>query len=88
VLIGLWLDASGRIVRARHRTTSCASLIAYAEAACALLESGTPPADLGAARLVAAVRGVHSLHRGRAALVAAALAASVSRPSLATGASP
>ena len=43
VALGLWTQGD-RIVRARFRATSCASLIAYAEVACAALEGGLPPA--------------------------------------------
>jgi len=83
VRLGLWLDAQGRVRRARHRTTTCAALIGYAEAACELAEAGEPPGALGADRLVAAVTGAHPLHRDRAELVARALRhalASLSRP--------
>jgi NifU-like protein involved in Fe-S cluster formation len=73
VELGVWLDAAGRVVRARYRASTCASLIAYAEAACALLEGGEPPAAVGAARLRAAVAGVHPVHHDRADLVALAL---------------
>ncbi len=74
VRVGLWLDAAGRVSRARYRATTCASLIAYAEAACALAEAGEDVAGLDAARLRRAVAGVHPLHRDRAGLVALALA--------------
>jgi NifU-like protein involved in Fe-S cluster formation len=73
VQVGLWKDACGRVRRARHRSTTCAALIAYAEVACALAEAGEPPAALRAERLIAAVTGAHPLHRDRAALVARAL---------------
>jgi hypothetical protein len=69
VRIGLFPDG-----RARFRATSCASLLAYAEAACAALEAGVAPARLDAAALRARVDGVHPVHLDRAALVAAALA--------------
>lgn len=72
VRLGLWLDAGGSVARARFRATSCASLIAFAEAACALAESGA--VDLGPARLRDAVRGMHPRHRDRADLVALAFA--------------
>jgi NifU-like protein involved in Fe-S cluster formation len=74
VRIGLWL-ARGLVARARFRATSCASLIAYSEAACGLLESGEPPAAVDAAALRARVAGVHPGHRDRAELVAAAIGA-------------
>ena len=73
VRLGLWLDPSGRVVQARFRATTCASLIAYAEAACALAEREARPAPPMAERLRAEVAGVHPLHRDRAELVALAL---------------
>jgi hypothetical protein len=77
VQLGVWLDG-GRVVRARFRATTCASLLAYAEAACALLEAGTPPDALPAA-LRAAVAGVHPAHLDRADLVVAAVRAAFPR---------
>lgn len=74
VRLGVW-RRDGRIARARYRASACASLIAYAEAACALLESGTPPAELHGARLRTEVPGVHPVHHDRADLVAAAVRA-------------
>lgn len=71
VRLGLWFDG-GRVARARYRASTCASLIAYAEAACELLEGGADPATLGADALRAAVSGVHPVHHDRAELVAAA----------------
>ncbi len=84
VRVGLWLDAHGRISRARYRATTCASLIGYAEAACALAEAGESPEAMGAERVRAAVAGVHRLHRDRADLVALALSRALERrlPSL------
>jgi hypothetical protein len=72
VEVGLWLEA-GRVARARFRATSCASLIAYAEAACRLAED-QPPGALPAGRLRAAVAGVHPGHLDRADLVSLAFA--------------
>ncbi|WP_242343064.1 iron-sulfur cluster assembly scaffold protein [Anaeromyxobacter terrae] len=72
VAVGLWTDG-GRVVRARFRATSCASLIAYAEVACAALEAGLSPAALDAPRLRASLAGVHPGHLVRAELVAAAI---------------
>lgn len=69
--LGIWREG-GRVVRARYRATSCASLIAYAEAACELIEAGCDPTRLDADALRAAVTGVHPLHRSRADLVASA----------------
>jgi hypothetical protein len=88
VRVGLWLDAAGRIERARFRATTCASLIAYAEAACRLAEAAGS-ADLPADRLRAAVAGVHPAHLARADLVALALASARDRRSHdTTGAAP
>jgi hypothetical protein len=72
VCIGLWRGAEG--VRARFRSTSCASLIAYAEVACAALEAGAAP---DAPALRAALEGVHPAHEERADLVAAAVRAAL-----------
>ncbi len=77
VRVGLWLDERGQVRRARHRASTCASLIAYAEAACELAEAGVPPTLLGAERILAAVSGAHPLHRDRAELVAMAVARAV-----------
>jgi NifU-like protein involved in Fe-S cluster formation len=73
VRLGLWVDGRGRVARARYRATTCASLIAYAEAACALAEEGEDLSRLDAARLRAAVSGVHPVHHDRADIVALAL---------------
>ena len=70
VRVGVWLEG-GRVVRARFLATTCASLVAFAEAACAALEAGAT--TLPAAALRARVRGVHPGHRDRAALVARAV---------------
>ncbi|HET9596517.1 MAG TPA: hypothetical protein VFP65_13090 [Anaeromyxobacteraceae bacterium] len=80
VRLGLWLGEGEAVVRARYRASTCAALLAYAEAACALLEAGEPPAGLGPGRLRAAVRGVHPVHLDRADLVARALAAAAAHP--------
>jgi hypothetical protein len=71
--VGLWLDGAGRVERARYRATSCAALVAYAEAACALAEEGGARSP-AARRLRRAVRGVHPVHYDRADLVAVAFA--------------
>jgi hypothetical protein len=71
VQVGLWLEA-GAVVRARFLASCCASLIAYAEIACALLEEGLPPAALDAPFLQGEILGVHPAHRRRAELVARA----------------
>jgi hypothetical protein len=76
-------SADGRIVRigvfpggrARFRATTCAALIAYAEATCEALESGVAPAALDAAAIRVRVSGVHPGQVDRAVLVAAAVAA-------------
>jgi hypothetical protein len=72
VRIGLWRHGTG--LRARFRATSCASLIAYAEVACAALEAGAVP---DAPMLRAALRGVHPAHEERADIVAAAVRAAL-----------
>jgi hypothetical protein len=72
VRLGLWLGADGRVERARYRATTCASLIAFAEVACALLEGGLPPDHLTPAALGARLAGVHPGHLDRAELVVAA----------------
>ena len=74
VRIGLWVQA-GRVTRARFRASTCASLLAYADAACERLEAGDAPAGLDAEALRGAVSGVHPVHHDRAALVAAAVRA-------------
>jgi hypothetical protein len=78
VRVGLWLEGR-RVRRARFRSTTCAALIAYAEAACRALERGAVPDRLDAGALRDAVSGVHPLHHGRAALVARAVHAAYAR---------
>jgi hypothetical protein len=78
VRIGVWTER-GRVVRARYRATTCASLIAYAETACALLEAGAPPESVNAKTLRGCVAGVHPGHLDRAELVAAAIRAVAAR---------
>ena len=73
VRVGVWRD--GARVRARFRASACASLIAYADAACEALEAGVRP---DAEALRALVRGVHPRHHDRAELVAAAVRAALS----------
>ncbi len=79
VRLGLWRAGHGGVVRARFRATSCAALIAYAEAACRLAEAGTLGPDL-ADRIRGAVAGVHPRHLGRADLVALALRRALAAP--------
>jgi hypothetical protein len=74
IVVGLWTEGE-RVVRARFRATSCASLIAYAEVACAALEAGIAPATLDAPRLRASLAGVHPGHLVRSDLVTAAIRA-------------
>lgn len=74
VRLGAWREGR-RVARVRYRASTCASLIAYAEVACALLEAGVPPAAVDAPRLRAEVAGVHPVHHDRADLVAAAVRA-------------
>jgi NifU-like protein involved in Fe-S cluster formation len=70
VRVGLWLDGP-RVVQARFMATTCASLVAYAEAACRALESGARAPSAGALR--SRVRGVHPGHLDRAEAVATAV---------------
>jgi NifU-like protein involved in Fe-S cluster formation len=83
VRIGLWRGegrrGEGRIVRARFRASTCASLLAYADAACALVEGGALPEKLQASVLRTAVAGVHPGHHDRAELVVAAMRAAGER---------
>lgn len=74
VRIGLWADEEGRVRRARFRATTCAALIAYADLACELLESGEAPEQIDGGRLRQALPGVHPAQHDRADLVARALA--------------
>jgi hypothetical protein len=78
VQVGLWVEG-GRVARARYRASTCAALIAYAEAACALAEAGLPVERIGAETLRGAVAGVHPVHHDRALLVAAAMRAAAER---------
>jgi len=79
VRLGLWLGRDGRVSRARYLATTCASLIAYAEAACALAEAGEDLSRLDAGRLRGAVAGVHPVHHDRADLVVLALSRALTR---------
>jgi hypothetical protein len=76
VEVGLWI-AGARVLRARFRATTCASLIGYAEVACEALEASVPPRALGAAALRERLAGVHPAHLDRSELVAAALRAAL-----------
>jgi len=78
VRVGVWLDGA-RVVRARFMATTCASLIAYAEAACRDLESGAAAPTAGALR--SRVRGVHPGHLDRAVAVARAVHRALGAPS-------
>lgn len=80
VELALWLDAEGRIERARWKATTCVGLIACAERACQLLEAGCPPAALDARRLAREVTGLHPNHRARAILVVRALNTALNSP--------
>lgn len=75
VRIGVFGDG-----RVRFRATTCASLIAYAEVACAALEAGVSPASLDARGLRGRLAGVHKDHHDRAELVAGALRAAFPAP--------
>ncbi len=80
VRIALWLDDGRRVARARFQSTTCASLIAYAELACRLLEAGDDPAALDGPRLRAGLAGVHPIHLDRSDLVARAVRAAFEAP--------
>ena len=80
VHVGLWVAEGGRVARARYRATTCAALLAYAEAACALLEAGGDAAALDAGRLRRAVKDAHPIHHDRADLVALAVARALAAP--------
>lgn len=80
IQLGLWRDAAGAVTRARFKASTCASLLAYAELACELLEEGAAPDALDAAFLRERLEGVHPQHRDRADLVADALRAAIANP--------
>lgn len=80
VTIGFWLDASGTVIHARFKAATCASLIAYADAACALAEQGVSLDELDSTRVRGSVAGVHPIHYDRAALVAAAVRRAIQPP--------
>lgn len=77
VRIALWRDDAGRVTRARWQATTCATLVAYAELACSLLEAGHDPGHLDGDALRAALAGVHPGRRDRADLVARAIRAAL-----------
>jgi hypothetical protein len=80
VRVGVWRAASGVVLRARFLATSCASLLAYAEAACRLAEEDRLDGARDLSELLrTSVAGVHPTHLGRADLVAAALARALVR---------
>jgi hypothetical protein len=87
VSLGLW-PADGGAPRARYRCTTCAALIACAEAACALVEAGVEPGAVDGARIAAAVEDLHPVHRNRADLVALALSRALAGRSSPRGAAP
>jgi hypothetical protein len=80
VRVGLWVGEGGRVARARYRATSCAALVAYAEAACMLLEERGEAAALDAAHLRRAVKDAHPVHHDRADLVALAVVRALAAP--------
>ena len=75
VRIAVWTDAA-RILRVRWKASTCPSLMAYAELACRLLESGAALSSLDHA-LRDGVAGVHPSHRRRADLVVSAARAAL-----------
>jgi hypothetical protein len=72
IRVGLWLDETGRVRRARWRTVEDTALRCFAEAACSLLEAGLDPVHLDAEALRSATPGTLG-HGDRADLVAAAV---------------
>ena len=77
VRVGLWLDDSGWVRRARWRAVDDAPLREFAEVACALLEAGFDPLRLDGDSLRSAAAG--KLAQGdRADLVAAAIETAMS----------
>jgi hypothetical protein len=77
IRIGLWLDESGWVRRARWRSAGDPALCAYAETACALVESGVDPLAVDSAALRNALAGAGSAHDDYADLVASALHAAM-----------
>jgi hypothetical protein len=80
--IGLWVEG-GRVAAARFRATTCATLLALADAACEWAE-GRPVAEVAAVAppvLLELLPHVPEGRRDRASLVAAALRAAASRAS-------
>ena len=75
--IGLWLDDSGWVRRARWRAAEDAALRDFAEVACSLLEAGFDPARLDGDSLRSAAPGALG-HDDRADLVAAAVQTAMS----------
>ena len=73
VRVALWRDTLGHITQARWRANTCATLIAYAELACDLIENGIALDEISSERLQAGVLGVHPQLRERADLVARAV---------------
>ena len=61
------------MTRARFKSTTCASLIAYAELLCEMLEDGIAPETVDPAMLQERIEGVHPLHHDRADMVVQAL---------------
>ena len=77
VRVGLWLDDTGRVRRARWRAADDAALRDFAEAACSLLEAGVDPLRLDADSLRGAASAA-APHGDRADLVAAAVETAMS----------
>jgi hypothetical protein len=77
VSIGVWFDRMGRVQQARWTATTSDSdaLAAYAEVACALLESGVAPATVDASALRRTLDDVRAPDQGQAELVARAISA-------------
>ena len=72
VRVGLWLEGE-RVVQARFKATTCATLLVVAEAACRLLEAGADPRSFGAPDLRRVLIGLPPFHEDRLELVARAV---------------
>jgi hypothetical protein len=81
VSIGIWYDRMGRVQQARWTATGrdADALAAYAEMACALLESGVAPSTVDAGALRRSLEGVRAPDQHQANYVAEAISAALGR---------
>jgi hypothetical protein len=77
VRIGVWRGGADAALQARFKASTCASLIAYADVACGLIEAGDDAGACDPSALRTRVRGVHPVHLDRADLVARACRAAL-----------